>query len=141
MLCDSKLQCQIASYYQSVRGWSRKLRTQASCPRLTALDSVPSFITYKNVWQNPIHSIHIVIQLLMEILASEWVRIPATETYFPLKRKGLNRAKELSSEKSRQRFAYRVAAIALWFRLCLPSCGPGFKSQANHLPFLQFILL
>ena len=34
-----------------------------------------------------------------------------------------------------------VAAIAPWFRLCLPSCGPGFKSQALHLCFFQFVLL
>ena len=36
---------------------------------------------------------------------------------------------------------FRVAAIALWFHLRLPSCGPGFKSQAHHLCFYQFILL
>ena len=30
-----------------------------------------------------------------------------------------------------------VAAIAPWFRLRLPSCGPGFESQAHH----QFVLL
>ena len=35
----------------------------------------------------------------------------------------------------------RVAAIAPWFRLRLPSCGPGFESQANHLCFFQFVLL
>ena len=28
-----------------------------------------------------------------------------------------------------------------WFRLRLPSCGTWFESQANHLGFLQFILL
>ena len=33
-----------------------------------------------------------------------------------------------------------VAAIAPWFRLCLPSCDPGFKSQAHHLLFFQFVL-
>ena len=27
------------------------------------------------------------------------------------------------------------AAIAKWIRLCLPSCRPGFESQANHLSF------
>ena len=26
-------------------------------------------------------------------------------------------------------------AMAQWIRLCLPSCGPGFKSQAHHLFF------
>ena len=26
-----------------------------------------------------------------------------------------------------------TAAIALWFHMCLLSCGPGFKSQAQHL--------
>ena len=26
-----------------------------------------------------------------------------------------------------------MAAIAPWFRLLLPSCGPGFESQAHHL--------
>ena len=35
----------------------------------------------------------------------------------------------------------RVAAIAPWFRLRLPSCGPGFDSQALHLYFFQFVLL
>ena len=34
-----------------------------------------------------------------------------------------------------------MAAIAPWFRLCLPSCGPGFESQAHHLCFFQFVLL
>ena len=34
-----------------------------------------------------------------------------------------------------------VAAIAPWFRLCLPSCGPRFESQALHQRFFQFILL
>ena len=31
--------------------------------------------------------------------------------------------------------------IAPWFRLRLPSCGPGFESQAHHLRFFQFVLL
>ena len=31
----------------------------------------------------------------------------------------------------------RVDAIAPWFHLCLQSCGPGFESQAHHLPFLN----
>ena len=34
-----------------------------------------------------------------------------------------------------------VAAIVQWFCLCLPSCGSGFQSQANHLRFFQFVLL
>ena len=34
-----------------------------------------------------------------------------------------------------------VAAIAPWFRLRLPSCSPGFGSQAHHLHFFQFVLL
>ena len=34
-----------------------------------------------------------------------------------------------------------VAAIAPWFRLCLPSYGPGIKSQAHHLHFFQLVLL
>ena len=33
------------------------------------------------------------------------------------------------------------AAIAPWYRLRLPSCGPGFESQAHHLRFFQFVLL
>ena len=33
-----------------------------------------------------------------------------------------------------------VAVIALWFRLRLPSCGPGFESQALHLCFFQFVI-
>ena len=31
-----------------------------------------------------------------------------------------------------------VAAIAPWFRLRLPSCGPGFESQAHHLCFFNY---
>ena len=33
------------------------------------------------------------------------------------------------------------AAIAQWIRLCLPSCCPGFESQAHHLRFyhLQYL--
>ena len=34
-----------------------------------------------------------------------------------------------------------VAAIAPWFRLRLPFCGPGFESQAHLLRFFQFVLL
>ena len=34
-----------------------------------------------------------------------------------------------------------VAAIAPWFRLHLPSCGPGFESQAHHSSFFQFVLV
>ena len=34
-----------------------------------------------------------------------------------------------------------VAAIAPWFCLRLPSCGPGFESQAHHLYFFQFASL
>ena len=34
-------------------------------------------------------------------------------------------------------FNCRVADIALWFRLRLPSCGPGFESQAHHLRFFN----
>ena len=34
-----------------------------------------------------------------------------------------------------------MAAIAQWYRLRLPSCGPGFESQAIHLCFFQFVLL
>ena len=36
-------------------------------------------------------------------------------------------------------FFWEVAAP--WFRLHLPSCGPGFESQALHLRFFQFVLL
>ena len=34
-----------------------------------------------------------------------------------------------------------AAAIALWFHLHLPSCSPGFESQAHYLHFFQFVLL
>ena len=30
------------------------------------------------------------------------------------------------------RNTFKVAAIAPWFRLRLPSCGPRFESQAHH---------
>ena len=34
----------------------------------------------------------------------------------------------------------RVATIAKRIRLCLPSCIPGFESQAHHLRLYQFII-
>ena len=34
----------------------------------------------------------------------------------------------------------RGAAVAQWIRWCLPSCRPGFDSQAHHLCFFQFKL-
>ena len=34
-----------------------------------------------------------------------------------------------------------ICAIAQWIRLRLPSCHPGFKSQAHHLRYHQFIEL
>ena len=33
-----------------------------------------------------------------------------------------------------------LAAIAPWFCLRLPSCGPDFESKAHHLCFFQFVL-
>ena len=33
------------------------------------------------------------------------------------------------------------AAIAQWIRLLLPSCHPGFESQAHHLSFYKFIIV
>ena len=35
--------------------------------------------------------------------------------------------KEILNQKTKE------AAIAQWIRLRLPSCGPGFKSQSQHL--------
>ena len=32
------------------------------------------------------------------------------------------------------------AAIAKWIRLRLPSCGPGFESQAHHTHFYNQVL-
>ena len=34
-----------------------------------------------------------------------------------------------------------MAAIAPWFRLHLPSYGPGFEFQAHYVHFFQFVLL
>ena len=34
--------------------------------------------------------------------------------------------------------SFRGAAVAQWIRSCLPSCRPGFDSQAHHLCFFQF---
>ena len=34
-----------------------------------------------------------------------------------------------------------VATVAQWINLRLPFCGPGFKSQAHYLRFLQSIFL
>ena len=33
-----------------------------------------------------------------------------------------------------------VAAIALWFHLRLPPCGPRLESQAHHLSFFSLIV-
>ena len=38
-------------------------------------------------------------------------------------------------------FVYGGAAIAQWIRPNLPSCCPGFESQAHHLRFHQFMLI
>ena len=35
-----------------------------------------------------------------------------------------------------KRVSIREAAIAMWIRLHLPSCGPEFESQAHHFCFL-----
>ena len=35
----------------------------------------------------------------------------------------------------------RGAAIAPWIRLCLPSCPPGFESQAHHLHFFSIYIV
>ena len=35
----------------------------------------------------------------------------------------------------------RGAAIAPWSRLCLPSCGRGFKSQVPHLCFSSICII
>ena len=32
------------------------------------------------------------------------------------------------------------AAIGQWIRLCLPSCGPGFDPQPQHLGFFNLYL-
>ena len=34
-----------------------------------------------------------------------------------------------------------VAAIAPWFRLRLPSCGSGFKSQVHHQCFFLICII
>ena len=35
----------------------------------------------------------------------------------------------------------RGAAIPQWIRLRIPSCRPGFESQAYHLSFYSFIIV
>ena len=42
--------------------------------------------------------------------------------------------------KFRDKYFSQVAAIAPWFHLGIPSCGPGFESQAHHLCFFEFVL-
>ena len=44
-------------------------------------------------------------------------------------------------ENTTSSFRTRGAAIARWICLCLPSCIPGFESQAHHLCFyhLQYL--
>ena len=42
-------------------------------------------------------------------------------------------------ETGNKRFANIAAAIAQWIRLRLPSCSPGFKSQAHRVCFYLFI--
>ena len=34
-----------------------------------------------------------------------------------------------------------TSTIAQWIRLRLPSCNPGFESQAHHLRYYQFIIV
>ena len=34
-----------------------------------------------------------------------------------------------------------IKVIALWYCLCLPSCGCGFESEAHQLHYFQFVLL
>ena len=43
-------------------------------------------------------------------------------------------------EAPNKKLVHWVAAIAPWFCLHLPSCGPGFEFQAHHLRFFQFVL-
>ena len=43
-------------------------------------------------------------------------------------------------DQSTKKTYHRVAAIAPWFHLRLPSYGPGFESQVHHLCFFQFVL-
>ena len=48
----------------------------------------------------------------------------------------------ISNYKDPYKFCfYLVAAMAPWFCLHLPFCGPEFESQAHHLRFFQFVLL
>ena len=44
-----------------------------------------------------------------------------------------------SDLKLTKKLNWKVPYIAQWIRLRLPSCWPGFKSQAHHLLFYQFI--
>ena len=57
--------------------------------------------------------------------------------WFHTKRCGFNLARELKKLSN----VPWGAAIAPWIRLRLPSCCPGFESQAHHLCFHQFIKL
>ena len=51
---------------------------------------------------------------------------------------GTKRQTQMSWAKMTKTDTIRGAAIAQWNRLRLPSCHPGFKSQACHLRFFIY---
>ena len=50
------------------------------------------------------------------------------------------RAKDQIALTQISKMSITVAAIAQWNHQRLPSCGPGFKSQAHQLRFLIYIV-
>ena len=55
-------------------------------------------------------------------------------------RLGLGFIKERHTKRWEVRDKCRGAIIAQWIGIRLPSCCPGFESQANHIGFNQIIL-
>ena len=69
-----------------------------------------------------------------KIMSENVCKVSGKRTYLMKKFKSRNLEDALTME------LLEVAAIAPWFHLRLPSCSPGFESQAHHPSFFQFVL-
>ena len=69
-----------------------------------------------------------------KIMSENVCKVSGKRTYLMKKFKSRNLEDALTME------LLEVAAIAPWFHLRLPSCSPGFESQALHLRFFPFVI-
>ena len=69
----------------------------------------------------------------------KWEKFLSLQKHNPLSLPHVSKAACLNQPESQKGKFGMIsgAAIAPWFRLCLPSCGPGFESQAHHLRFFK----